>query len=147
MGDIVNALLIREGTVLLARRSPRRKTYPGLWSFPGGHVETGESLVEALDRELREEVGISPIDYRLLESIADPNAAPEDPVCYYMYAVTAWQGGEPSILDAEHTELRWFKRAEAISLPDLALDEYRALLSGLPEIGSGNPRAPSSPRP
>lgn len=137
MPDIANALLIRHATVLLARRSPHRKAYPGLWSFPGGHVERGEGLTEALSRELREEFGIVPTDYRLLESIADPNAAADDPISYYMYAVTAWQGGEPTILDAEHTELRWFTQAEAISLPDLALDEYRTLLRSFPEIGSG----------
>lgn len=47
MSNIVNALLVREGTVLLARRSPRRAAYPGLWSFPGGHVEANETLDEA----------------------------------------------------------------------------------------------------
>jgi hypothetical protein len=53
-----------------------------------------------------------------------------------MYVVTAWQGGEPTILDTEHTELRWFTQAEAISLSDLALPEYRALLGNLAEIDS-----------
>ncbi len=134
MRDVVNALLIREGTVLLARRSPRRKAYSGLWSFPGGHVEKGESLVEALDRELREEVGVAPTDFRLLRSMADPNAKVDDPVTYHVYAVTAWQGGEPAMRDDEHTELRWFKQAAAISLPDLALNEYRSLLLEVAEI-------------
>jgi mutator protein MutT len=132
--DIVNALLIREGTVLLARRSLRRKAYPGRWSFPGGHVEKGESLEGALDRELREEIGIAPTDFRLLRSIADPNAKPDDPVIYHMYAVTAWHGGEPTMRDDEHTELRWFKQAVAISLPELALGEYRSLLLAVAEI-------------
>jgi mutator protein MutT len=136
MRDIVNALLIRRGTVLLARRSPHRKAYPDLWSFPGGHVEKGESLAAALRRELREEIGIVPIDYRFVEAITDLNTATDDPVSYHMYVVTAWQGGEPTILDTEHTELRWFTQAEAISLSDLALPEYRALLGNLAEIDS-----------
>jgi ADP-ribose pyrophosphatase YjhB (NUDIX family) len=37
--DIVNAVLLRQPRVLLARRSMARRAYPGLWSFPGGHVE------------------------------------------------------------------------------------------------------------
>jgi ADP-ribose pyrophosphatase YjhB (NUDIX family) len=45
---IVNAILIRDGAVLLAKRSAHRKAYPGLWSFPGGHVESGETLDAAL---------------------------------------------------------------------------------------------------
>lgn len=44
MRNIVNALLLREGKVLLARRSRHRKAYPDLWSFPGGHVEGDETL-------------------------------------------------------------------------------------------------------
>jgi 8-oxo-dGTP diphosphatase len=138
--DIVNALLIRQGLVLLAKRSPRRKAYPNLWSFPGGHVEKGESLAKALDRELREEIGVAPIDYKLLGTIADPNTAKDDPVTYHMYAVTAWRGGEPTIIDDEHTELRWFKLAAAISLADLAVAEYRPLLPGIVEIGLSTTR-------
>jgi mutator protein MutT len=133
MRDIVNAVLLRHGTVLLAKRSLQRKAYPGLWSFPGGHVEKGETLVEALIRELQEEIGITPTDYSVLRSMADPNTKVCDPVAYHMYAVTAWQGGEPTILDAEHTELRWFGAEAAISLSDLALDEYRPLLKEVAE--------------
>lgn len=140
MRDIVNALLIRQELVLLAKRSPRRKAYPNLWSFPGGHVEKGESLAKALDRELREEIGVAPIDYKLLGTIADPNTAKDDPVTYHMYAVTAWRGGEPTIIDDEHTELRWFKLAAAISLADLAVAEYRPLLQGIVEIGLSTTR-------
>ena len=140
MRDIVNALLIRQGLVLLAKRSPRRKAYPNLWSFPGGNVEKGESLAKALDRELREEIGVAPIDYKLLGTIADPNTAKDDPVTYHMYAVTAWRGGEPTIIDDEHTELRWFKLAAAISLADLAVAEYRPLLQGIVDIGLSTTR-------
>jgi 8-oxo-dGTP diphosphatase len=135
--DIVNALLIRHGLVLLAKRSPLRKAYPGLWSFPGGHVEKGESLAEALNRELREETGVTPVDYRLLGTIADPNTSADAPITYHMYAVTLWRGGEPTMIDDEHTELRWFTRAAAISLPDLALEEYRPLLAKVVAIASG----------
>jgi 8-oxo-dGTP pyrophosphatase MutT (NUDIX family) len=52
--DIVNAVMLRERCVLLAKRSATRRSYPGLWSFPGGHVERGEDLNRALHRELGE---------------------------------------------------------------------------------------------
>jgi 8-oxo-dGTP diphosphatase len=126
---IVNALLLRGSTVLLAKRSPRRRAYPGLWSFPGGHVEQGESLPEALGRELQEEIGVVPTNYKLVGTIADPNAPADAPITYHMYAVAAWRGGEPTMAGDEHTELRWFGAAAAISLPDLALGEYRSLLA------------------
>lgn len=51
------ALIDREGRVLLAQR-PEGKSLAGLWEFPGGKVEPGESPEAALIRELREELGI-----------------------------------------------------------------------------------------
>lgn len=126
MRVIVNALLLQGGSVLLARRSPQRNAYPDLWSFPGGHVEAGETLEEALTRETGEEIGIVPLAYSALCAIPDPNA----PATYHMFGVTSWNG-EPAILDDEHTELSWFELSEAANLPDLALEAYRPLLRGL----------------
>ncbi len=123
---IVNAVLVRENKVLLARRSPGRKAYPNLWSFPGGHVEPDETLEQALVREAREEIGIVPISYTALARIPDPNA----PATYHMYFVTHWEG-EPTILDDEHTELRWFSPGDARQLADLALEEYRPFFEKL----------------
>ena len=130
MRNVVNALLLRQGSVLLARRSPHRKAYPGLWSFPGGHVEAGETLEQALTREAREEVNVAPVIYSAVARIADPNTTSE-PITYHMYAVREWRG-EPSIINDEHTELRWFTFEEAKALPDLALEEdYRQLFDSL----------------
>jgi 8-oxo-dGTP pyrophosphatase MutT (NUDIX family) len=63
MRNIVNALLFRDGMVLLVRRSPHRAAYPGLWSFPGGHQQQHETLTEALIREVQEEVGVVPTSF------------------------------------------------------------------------------------
>lgn len=129
--NIVNALFVRDGMVLLARRSPHRTTYPALWSFPGGHVEHHETLTDALIRELREEVGVIPTLFSFLATILDPHTPESDPATYHMYAVSAWTGGEPTLLGDEHTELRWFPPTAAIALPDLALEEYRPLFKHL----------------
>lgn len=53
----VSAALIQDGRLLLIERA--RPPYDGLWSFPGGHVEPGERLIEALAREIAEETGLS----------------------------------------------------------------------------------------
>ena len=52
----VSACVWRDGRVLLAQRA---KPPVGLWALPGGHVEAGETLVEAARRELMEETGLS----------------------------------------------------------------------------------------
>jgi len=56
--EVAAAVIERaDGAFLMARR-PEGKEYAGWWEFPGGKVEVGESAREALDRELREELGI-----------------------------------------------------------------------------------------
>jgi ADP-ribose pyrophosphatase YjhB (NUDIX family) len=52
----VGAIVIDKGAILLVKRD--REPAKGLWSLPGGRVEVGESLREALVREVREETGI-----------------------------------------------------------------------------------------
>ena len=57
--DVAVGVLIRpEGDFLLTSR-PAGKVYEGYWEFPGGKLETGETVVQALARELHEELGIT----------------------------------------------------------------------------------------
>lgn len=59
MTRVAAAVLVRsDGQVLLAQR-PHGKPYAGYWEFPGGKLEPGETPRHALDRELREELGIA----------------------------------------------------------------------------------------
>jgi 8-oxo-dGTP diphosphatase len=131
MRHIVNALFVRDGEVLLVRRSPHRSAYPSLWSFPGGHQERHETLTEALVREVQEEIAVTPTTFAFLGTITDPNTSETDPATYHMYAVSAWDGGEPVLLGDEHTELRWLTPATASALPDLALKEYLPLFHSM----------------
>lgn len=55
--EVVAAVLVREGRVLVAKR-PAAKRNGGLWEFPGGKVEPGETHAEALTREIEEELGL-----------------------------------------------------------------------------------------
>ena len=63
----VGVLLQADGRFLLTSR-PAGKVYAGYWEFPGGKLEAGESVAEALARELHEELGlvIAPSDVQVL---------------------------------------------------------------------------------
>ncbi|HSD11856.1 MAG TPA: NUDIX domain-containing protein, partial [Candidatus Binatia bacterium] len=54
---VVAGVCLRDGKALVCKRSVARP-HAGKWEFPGGKVEPGETLAEALRRELREELGI-----------------------------------------------------------------------------------------
>jgi hypothetical protein len=52
-------------------------------------------------------------------------------IVYHMYAVSAWIGGEPSIVGDEHSKIEWFSVDGASLLQDLALPEYVTILHKL----------------
>lgn len=59
LGVAAKAIIRRDdGTILLIRRSATSKAYPGTWDLPGGKMDRGERLVDALAREAREETGL-----------------------------------------------------------------------------------------
>ncbi|MEO1249241.1 MAG: NUDIX domain-containing protein [Pseudomonadota bacterium] len=123
MTDIVNGLLLRDRHVLLALRSATRRNYPNVWSFPGGHVEPGETLEQALTRELSEEIGVRPATMAFLQSLEDRPASSDRITTFHLFAVDDWQG-EPAILNDEHAELRWVNLAAAAKMQGLALPAY-----------------------
>jgi mutator protein MutT len=124
--DIVNAVFVRGGSILLAKRSAHRENYGDTWSFPGGHVEEGETFEHALIREVGEETGARPTEFGKIATIADSH---DESVIYHLYAVTDWTGDERELVGGEHSEIRWFTSAEARALPNLALDAYRDIFS------------------
>lgn len=131
MREVACAFLLRDGRILLGRRTPQRHSYPGCWDVLGGHLEAGETPEQALIREVQEEAGITPIRFRRIGNITDPDPARADKAVCHCFAVTAWTGGAPAMLGDEHSEIRWFSLAEAAGLPGLALEDYRALFLSL----------------
>ncbi len=57
--DCSMAILRRGNRVLMCHRHPNREWMPDVWDFPGGHIEASETPQQALERELREELGVT----------------------------------------------------------------------------------------
>lgn len=115
---VAAALEDADGRVLMQQR-PAGKQHGGLWEFPGGKVEPGESPVAALARELEEELGIA-IDV----AEAFPIAFAEDrdavrPMILLLYRCRRW-AGEPRAIEA--AALRWEAPAVLAALPMPPLD-------------------------
>lgn len=60
-----------KGEALLTKRSDK-VFFPGLWCLPGGHVNGGESWVHTLINEVKEEVGLTVLEYQLIGIYSDP---------------------------------------------------------------------------
>ncbi len=85
----VGVLIDAQGRFLLTSR-PQGKVYAGHWEFPGGKVEAGETIEQALRRELHEELGITigPAEPWQVELMDYPHAR----VRLHFCKVYAWQG-------------------------------------------------------
>lgn len=130
MTDIVNGLLVRDQRVLMAHRSPLRKNYPGSWSFPGGHVEAGETFDQALARELSEEIGVIAKAWSFLRCFDDVSSDLAKTVTFHFFKVEEWEGSPTNIGD-EHTEIRWIELADAIKMEDLTFVSYVELFESM----------------
>lgn len=122
---VAGILLDRDGRVLLAQR-PAGKAFAGRWEFPGGKQEPGETRRHALERELREELGIEVLEATpfLLVGHRYPGA----PVAVHIdsWRVTRWSG-TPASLDGQ--ALRWCEPRE---LPDVdILEADRPIVTAL----------------
>ncbi len=112
----VSAAIIRDGRVLVARRA--RGPALGVWTMPGGVVEAGETLVEALKREIEEETSL------IVEPVAlaghrevllrDDDRRVSRHFVILCFA-TRWISGEPRLND-ELAEARWLKPEELAHL-------------------------------
>lgn len=119
----VGALFIRsDGKVLLGLRAPTKKSWPN--HTIGGRVENGESLEGTLVREAREEVGVTPVEFRLVAIVREPRPEIYGDALHHVFAVTRWQGGEPANVCDEHTELRWFSISEMLQLINIVDADY-----------------------
>ena len=88
--------------VLIAQR-PEGKHMAGWWEFPGGKVAKGESDAEALERELREELGVESRAHRQITTMS--HEYPDRIVVLALWHASIMNGGEPRGLDGQ--QLKW----------------------------------------
>ncbi len=108
----VESLVLRDGNVLLMKRTDN-----GLWCVPGGVAETGETIVEAVKRELLEEVGVEADVERLL-GVFDSRIWPGRSKVHLLHYFFLMKADDPDpVTSNEASEVGFFTREE---LPPLS---------------------------
>jgi 8-oxo-dGTP diphosphatase len=107
------ALIDPDGRVLLAQR-PEGKSMAGLWEFPGGKVEAGETPEEALTRELHEELGIDTWSSCLAPLTFASHAYEDFHLLMPLFACRRWNGAPQS---KEGQTLKWVKAQDLKNFP------------------------------
>lgn len=125
----VNALIIKDGKVLLGKRglyNGKPITEHGKWGLIGGYLERDETLVEGMQREIKEETGLSVHDVQLLLIDDNPHQRGEDRQNIdFVYA--AKTSSDEASGNEEITEFKWFKLDELPPSREIAFDHERYL--------------------
>jgi len=119
---VVAAVIQRDDRFLLGLR-PLGKRHGGMWEFPGGKVEAGETIEAALRRELREELALGLMHHgKMLFEARDPGSP------FMIRFVEVAVSGIPEPI--EHERLEWLGVSELLELP-LAPTDERFVREGL----------------
>ncbi len=113
--EVAAAVMLRaDGREFLLAQRPPGKVYAGYWEFPGGKVEAGESVRDALVRELHEELGITVTACQpwLTRVFTYPHAT----VRLNFWRVSAWTGEIGITAPLEHSAVDWQARGKSASV-------------------------------
>ena len=111
---VVAGLIRRQGKVLVGQR-PEGASLARTWEFPGGKIELGESPEAALERELKEELGIE-AEIGPMKFVATHTYG-KTGILFLFYEVKFWKG---QIKTQQHLELKWVtpKELSSLELPE-----------------------------
>ncbi|AGW12333.1 (deoxy)nucleoside triphosphate pyrophosphohydrolase [Megalodesulfovibrio gigas] len=114
---VAAGVLWKEGRFLAVQR-PAGKPMAGWWEFPGGKAEPGETVAQALVRELREELGVEVLSWALFH--ATTHVYPHAHVVVHFFHVDQWSG---EVHPYDGQALVWCDGHTAAALPFLPADQ------------------------
>jgi 8-oxo-dGTP diphosphatase len=131
---VIACVVERDSHLLLCQR-PLHKRHGGLWEFPGGKIDPGETPLAAAKRELREELALEVLEVgKLAHAMVDPGSH------FRIEFVPAVVAGEPVCL--EHAAIAWVTEAELLRLPLAPSDHAYACWRVSGGCAEGGPPTP-----
>jgi 8-oxo-dGTP diphosphatase len=127
--NVVGAVILRDGSVLCAQRGPAG-ALSGMWEFPGGKIEPGETPREALEREIREELGcVIEVGAEITTTTHEYDFAVVTLSTFYCTLIS----GSPEL--TEHAEVRWLRPEELTDLDWAPADIPAVQIVGARDFG------------
>ncbi|MBI2356447.1 NUDIX hydrolase [Candidatus Dojkabacteria bacterium] len=132
----VEAIIIYKDEILLQRRSSNLEFFPKYLSFPGGHVDEGETVLEAVIKEISEESGLhlKHSDAKLIFNHIVHNHDTKVVWCKFGFRFNLTE--KPTITNSEEGECSWFKLSE-INMDEMVPSnpgDFEVLMSNKEEI-------------
>lgn len=125
----VDVIIVDEkGRILLIKRSDQEKTFPGKWGIPGGLIEWGETVEQALKREAMEEIGVEIEVVRFVGRYYDKIGRHPTKTMLALPHICKIISGTPRANQPEEVQdVKWFTPEEVRKL-DLAYDHKQMLI-------------------
>jgi len=115
----------QQGRIFMARRAATKTTFPDQFELVGGHIDPGEQPVEALKREIKEEIGVDIIIKRIVDAFTyESEGMFKVEICYL--CTLANPAVQPVLNPADHSEAKWIT-ADEISLIEKEDEETEVL--------------------
>lgn len=111
----VSGLCFYDKKILVAKRNSRKEFYPGLWECGGGQVRNGETFEEAIQRKLKQELGITVRIIKPLGTYFIPYPSSEQkkiPGIKFICEIDSFLDGKNPKITEEHSEFRFLSREE-----------------------------------
>ncbi|GAA0645631.1 NUDIX hydrolase [Kutzneria viridogrisea] len=121
-----DVLVLAENHVLLVRR--RWDPFADRWALPGGHVDAGEEVTAAGQRELAEETGVSEVPLDLVGVYSTPGRDPRGRYVTWAFVALLPERVEPTA-GSDAREVRWWPLAEVLATPHLLAFDHHPILT------------------
>jgi mutator protein MutT len=132
----VAAVIVKEKKVLLLKRKEDEDVYPGIWELPSGKREFGETSIEALLREVKEETGLSVVVDRPISvfeyTIETPTQIRDvTQINFLVHLIHPEEKSEEKVVLKEHETARWFSKEELYTLDNITEEVKKCIIKAL----------------